>query len=1099
MLQETYLLTSNIRFFKSLWGGQVFYSSAVSNHSCGVLIACNPTLNCNFSQFRFDQDGRFVSILCTIQDFSFRICNVYAPCVPANRVDFFENLFYYLRGNYPVILGGDFNCVLFQKDRLETSANTSSFVGKKQLGSIISSFRLIDSFLAVNSVDAGHTWFHPGKRQSSRIDRVYVAKDFKVISSRTIPFQFSDHCVVHSAFRLPSVQNSVKSYWKFNASFCDDDLFVKEFTFYYNLWQTLKPGYQSISLWWESVKGRVRDLCIKHGAKLARERRKLISEKQRACILGGRDDISNLLLEEGRGAYVRAREKFIEGGEKPGYFNKQEKKRAQHKEIKEIRDGNGRVVTGDQIASVFHEFYSNLFQCNDDFDVSSQDVFISCISKFIDSKSSDLLNVPISLSELHGAIFKLSKNKSPGIDGLSVEFYQCFYHIICNDLLDVYNDIFVNGSLSVSQATAVIILIPKSGDKLDPRNKRPISLLTVDYKIISKVLQLRCSSVLSNIINELQTCSVPGRSIHSNLILIRDIIDYSTLRDINCAIISVDQSKAFDKVNWDFMFKVLDKFNFGKNIIRWIKILYSNISCQILVNGKLGERVQIHRGVRQGCPLSPILYILYIEPLMSYISNHVGIRGFYLPGGGGRAIKTLQYADDTTIICTSQSDIINYFKSFQLFEKATGSSLNLNKTNGLKLGGFIGRKLKGEINWGEDKIEINGICFGKQQSIYKFWKSLSSKAKQKLDKWENRGLTILGKIEIINSCIFSLLYYPAYIYVPPDDFYTDILRIVYEFIWAHKTELVKRDAILLDYDKGGLKLIDLKCKMKSMFIFNVFRFITGDDLSSANYLLFRYFLGCKLRSTFSFLFSNLVPHADRLSVSYSHVYDILLLLLSRKNDFYVMCRSSRDVAGLLAPVECIPRVVSTGSRDWPVVWRMAHHPLLCSALRSFHWKFVHNALVTNSKRLRWGKGDGKCKFCSQLETLNHILWDCNYVYNILCWVYKFTVKLLGNQVMFNENLFLYGCPNVALDASVWARVWYLFVVIKKFIWSRRCTFVFDNEFISDDELILRVKDDLRVRLLVDLKRWPRERFKKIWVNGVSFCSISGGSVVLTLP
>ena len=132
--------------------------------------------------------------------------------------------------------------------------------------------------------------------------------------------------------------------------FPKDDLFIHELQFHYNLWQTLKPGYKSILFWWESIKGRVKDLCIKHGAKLAKRKREILSAKQRACISGGRDEVSNLLLDEGRGAYVRAREKFIEGGEKPGYFNRQEKNRARHKEIKEIRGRDGRVVNGDGIS-----------------------------------------------------------------------------------------------------------------------------------------------------------------------------------------------------------------------------------------------------------------------------------------------------------------------------------------------------------------------------------------------------------------------------------------------------------------------------------------------------------------------------------------------------------------------------------------------------------------------------------------------------------------------------------------------------------------------------------------------------------------------------
>lgn len=108
----------------------------------------------------------------------------------------------------------------------------------------------------------------------------------------------------------------------------------------------------------------------------------------------------------------------------------------------------------------------------------------------------------------------MSGNKSPGTDGLPSEFYKAVFDLIGPDLVQLYSTIFDEGLLSETQRTAVITLIPKKGDPLDPGNRRPISLLTVDYKILAKVLQVRLSKVMSTVVGELQTCAVPGRSIH---------------------------------------------------------------------------------------------------------------------------------------------------------------------------------------------------------------------------------------------------------------------------------------------------------------------------------------------------------------------------------------------------------------------------------------------------------------------------------------------------------------------------------------------------------------------------------------------------------
>lgn len=170
--------------------------------------------------------------------------------------------------------------------------------------------------------------------------------------------------------------------------------------------------------------------------------------------------------------------------------------------------------------------------------------------------------------------------------------------------------------MAETRRTAVVTLLPKKGDALEPGNRRPISLLTSDYRIIAKVLQLRLSKVLPNVINEFQTCSVPGRSIHQNLALLRNVVDFAQIRGNPCGIISLDQHKAFDKVNWSFMFKVLTRLNIGPYWRNWVGTLYRDIRCRLLVNGRLSDSVFIHRGSDRGAPCLPhfLLYLLNPSP-----------------------------------------------------------------------------------------------------------------------------------------------------------------------------------------------------------------------------------------------------------------------------------------------------------------------------------------------------------------------------------------------------------------------------------------------------------------------------------------------------
>ena len=176
------------------------------------------------------------------------------------------------------------------------------------------------------------------------------------------------------------------------------------------------------------------------------------------------------------------------------------------------------------------------------------------------------------------------------------------------------NQAHADGFLSLSQRTGYITLLCK--DKEHPEllsNWRPISLLNVDYKIISKVLANRLRKVLSHIVHSDQTCSVPGRTIMDNLHLLRNIVDYCEQKRCQCAIVSYDQTKAFDRVSHEFLFRVLKAFGFNDSFIKWIQVLYNSVSSRVLVNGFLSDVFLIYSSVRQGCSLSPLLYILCIR------------------------------------------------------------------------------------------------------------------------------------------------------------------------------------------------------------------------------------------------------------------------------------------------------------------------------------------------------------------------------------------------------------------------------------------------------------------------------------------------------
>ena len=198
---------------------------------------------------------------------------------------------------------------------------------------------------------------------------------------------------------------------------------------------------------------------------------------------------------------------------------------------------------------------------------------------------------------------------------MPIEFYKVFWNEISDCLLNTINYAYSKGKFSISQRHGIIELIPKrDAEPYFVKNWRPIALLNSDYKIAAKTIANRLQNVLPKLINSDQTGFLKGRFIVENIRLIDDLINHTAARNIPGLLMFPDFEKAFDSVEWSFIWKTLSSFNFGPSLINWIKLCIE--SC-VLNNGWASSYFTPERGVRQGCPLSP----LYFHPLRRSISQ----------------------------------------------------------------------------------------------------------------------------------------------------------------------------------------------------------------------------------------------------------------------------------------------------------------------------------------------------------------------------------------------------------------------------------------------------------------------------------------------
>lgn len=279
------------------------------------------------------------------------------------------------------------------------------------------------------------------------------------------------------------------------------------------------------------------------------------------------------------------------------FFFSLEKKNGQSRNIHCLRSENGQELTQTpDIRKRAVQFYGQLYSSEYREDKELSAGFYEGLPNVLEDSKAELER-PLSTEELLNALKGMESGKSPGMDGLPAEFYKEFWAVLGEELLAVLNKSLSVGSLPLSCRRAVITLIPKKGDLQEIKNWRPVSLLCSDLKVLSKTEKAnRLKKVMGQVIHFDQTYCVPGRSIIDNVSLIRDILSFSSLLGVNLGFISIDQQKAFDRVEHQYLWDTLEAFGFSSDFIGMIKVLYQDTESLLKINGGLSTPFKVSRG-----------------------------------------------------------------------------------------------------------------------------------------------------------------------------------------------------------------------------------------------------------------------------------------------------------------------------------------------------------------------------------------------------------------------------------------------------------------------------------------------------------------------
>ena len=285
-------------------------------------------------------------------------------------------------------------------------------------------------------------------------------------------------------------------------------------------------------------------------------------------------------------------------------------------------------------------------------------------------------------------------------------------------------------------------------------------------------------------------------------------------------ILFLDFEKAFDSLEWDYLLKVLNIMNFGPSFLNWIRTFYSNISSCVINNGHSSEFFSLQRGVRQGCPLSGLLFVLAVEPLAHQIRTTNSIKGLE---NGNKITKLSLYADDTTAFVRDDSSAASLFTLLDQFSTFSGLKINKSKIEGLWLGRWKNRLGKDEpfgISWPKNYVTALGIAFpySTNAGIKLNFDEKLAKLKKVLNIWRMRHLTILGRIAIVKNLAISKLVFSSSVLNTPADFVKEVNSNIFSFVWNFKPDKIKRKTLIGPACKGGLNMVNFVDVVKSLKI-----------------------------------------------------------------------------------------------------------------------------------------------------------------------------------------------------------------------------------------------------------------------------------------
>ncbi|KAG7588439.1 Reverse transcriptase domain [Arabidopsis suecica] len=534
-------------------------------------------------------------------------------------------------------------------------------------------------------------------------------------------------------------------------------------------------------------------------------------------------DWLTLAMAEEKFLFQRSRVKWVDSGDcNSSYFHRMVSTRRAINQIHYLDDDEGLRIQ-DKAAIQVHcvDYFSSLLGTASLSLTDADKSLISSLTPYrCDSATKEALQAVISDAEIKKEVFSLPRNKSPGPDGYTGEFFRATWDIIGDDLTRAVKEFFSSGQILKQWNATAITLIPKrvGADKIG--EFRPISCCNAVYKIVSKILARRLQSLLPTMISNSQSAFVQGRLLVENVLLATEMVQGFNRGSASArGFLKVDLRKAFDSVNWEFILYILEVSDFPPVFCNWIRLCMTTTSFSIKVNGDLCGFFKGKRGLRQGDPISPPLFFMAMEVFSNLLMSKFdqGRIGYH-PLGIHPKITHLAFADDIMLFFDGKAASLQEISlTLESFQTLSGLRMNKDKTDLFYTGvdQTEGDSLDSlGFNHGTLPIRYLGLPLLHRKLRKADYSSLIDQVAARFNCWAVKCLSFAGRLQLISSVIYGLINFWMSAFALPKGCLKHLEKLCNGFLWSG--DITKRTAAKVAWDKvclpkseGGLGLRNL--------------------------------------------------------------------------------------------------------------------------------------------------------------------------------------------------------------------------------------------------------------------------------------------------